>query len=60
MTDNPHTLPALHHRLLNSGLDRLEVDVPSHSLARARVGCFAASPPSGRARGWAAFLLAIR
>jgi hypothetical protein len=40
-----HTLPglgvatALHHRLLNSGLDRLEADVPSHSLARARVGC---------------------
>ncbi len=29
---------ALHHRLLNSGLDRLEADVPSHSLARARVG----------------------
>jgi hypothetical protein len=27
---------ALHHRLLNSGLDRLEADVPSHSLARAR------------------------
>jgi hypothetical protein len=29
-----------HHRLLNSGLDRLEADVPSHSLARARVGSF--------------------
>src|SRR5215471_9361858 len=41
LAENPNTSPAIikfQMRLSEKGLDRLEADVPSHSLARARVG----------------------